>query len=90
MLCISKDCIFYADFKYVYNITGQRSFEVKQKWKKVKLWSKMKKITNDNQMVIKCIPKDCIFYADFKYVYNIIDLRSFEVTKIEKNGQIVV
>ena len=79
MLCISKDCIFYADFKYVYNITGQRSFEVKQKWRKVKLWSKMMKIAYDNQMVIKCISKDCIFYADFKYVYNITGQRSFEV-----------
>ena len=82
MLCISKDCIFYADFKYMYNITGQRSFEVKQKWRKVKLWSKMMKIAYDNQMVIKCISKDCIFYADFKYVYNLAGPRSFEVKKM--------
>ena len=53
-------------------------------WKKVRL-----NITFDNQRAIKCISKDCIFYADFKYVYNIIDQRSFEVKKMEK-GQILV
>ena len=35
---ISNDCIFEADFKYVYKITGQRSREIK---KNVKLWSKL-------------------------------------------------
>ena len=28
--CISNDCIFHTDFKYVYNVTIQRSLEVKK------------------------------------------------------------
>ena len=40
---ISNDCIFEADFKYVYKITGQRSCEIKKMSNCGQNWVKMAK-----------------------------------------------
>ena len=54
--------------------------------KTVKFWSNMMKITNDNQMNIKCTSKDCLIHTDFKYLHKIADqghLRSKKWAKVK-------